>query len=294
MSRPKAITALASLLLLLAAGCQGPGPAGDVMVAGQTPAGVHYDAIGEGPPVVLIHAFGVDRRMWAPQVDALRGSHRVIRFDLRSHGQSVSAEQPYQGWQDLRDVLDEVGVQRAALVGLSAGASLALDFALQQPGRVSGLVLCSPSVGGYRPEEPPDMSWFAPVIEAVREGDARKAAELWAQTPVMTVEGSARHAALVERLVLDNQQLWSMPDNAEQPLDPPAAERLGELGVPVLVIVGERDVPETRRVAELIEASVSGSRLLSLPRAGHLVNLDAPSTVDGVLSIWLSSLPRAP
>jgi pimeloyl-ACP methyl ester carboxylesterase len=107
--------------------------AGAKVSSGTTPTGLYYEVSGGGDPVVLIHAFSVDRRMWAPQIAALERRFRVIRYDLRGHGNSAAPSEPYAPHEDLRSVLDTVGGGRAALVGLSAGSTLAIDFAIAYP-----------------------------------------------------------------------------------------------------------------------------------------------------------------
>ena len=127
-----------------------PGAAWGQSAKGTSSAGLSYEATGSGDPVVLIHAFSVDRRMWAPQVAALEGRFRVIRYDLRGHGQSAPPSAPYAAYDDLRSVLDALKVDRATLIGLSSGAEIATDFALANPGRVRRLVLASRhSMGRY-------------------------------------------------------------------------------------------------------------------------------------------------
>ena len=117
------------LLLLI------PAAAAAQVTTGTSPAGLYYEASGAGDPVVLIHAFSVDRRMWAPQIAALETRFRVIRYDLRGHGKSAAPSEPYAAHEDLLSVLDAVGVSRATLIGLSAGSTLAIDFALAHPDR---------------------------------------------------------------------------------------------------------------------------------------------------------------
>ena len=96
---------LGALLLLLI-----PAAAGAQVTSGTSPAGLFYEASGSGEPVVLIHAFSVDRRMWAPQIAALEGRFQVIRYDLRGHGKSAPPSAPYAPHEDLRSVLDALGV----------------------------------------------------------------------------------------------------------------------------------------------------------------------------------------
>ena len=228
--------------------------------------------------MVLIHAFSVDRRMWAPQVAALEGRFRVIRYDLRGHGESAPPAVPYATHEDLRSVLDALGVERATLIGLSAGAEIATDFALVHPERVRRLVLASPGLGGYVPSTP--MTWAQPVFEAAGAGDAERAARLWTATPLMTLHSDRSAAKAVSDLVMSNVRLWSFKTNPVQPLDPPAIKRLADVKCPVLVIVGEQDLPHIKDVARLLVEGIPGARQVSIPAAGHLVNLDASAAFN--------------
>jgi 3-oxoadipate enol-lactonase len=266
----------------LASGLFG-GTAAAQPVAGTTAAGLYYEAAGTGEPVVFIHAFSLDRRMWDAQVAAFGEGYRVVRYDLRGHGASVAPTEPYTGFGDLRELLDELGIDRATLVGLSAGAELAVNFALAHPERVRRLVLAAPGLGGYRP---PPLPWLGPVFEAAGAGDAERAARLWAETPIMALRSNPAAAGTVLSLVMENRRLWTYR-RTEQPLDPPAIGRLAEIASPVLVIVGDRDLPHILEVAHLLVEGIAGARLEVVPGAGHLVNLDAPEAFDAAVSAFL-------
>ncbi len=111
---------------------------------------IGYDVQGEGDPVVLVHGGMLDRRMWDPQLDALSQSHRVVRFDLRGGGDSPVAESPYEPTEDIAALLDHLEIDWAAIVGISLGGAVAIDFALAHPGRVSALVLAEAGLSGYQ------------------------------------------------------------------------------------------------------------------------------------------------
>jgi 3-oxoadipate enol-lactonase len=257
------------------------------VTAGTTSGGLYYEASGSGEPIVLIHAFSVDRRMWAPQIAALERRFRVIRYDLRGHGSSAAPSEPYAAHEDLRSLLDALGVTRATLIGLSAGSTLAIDFAIAYPDRVTRLVLASPGLNGHVPSPP--LTWTAPVFEAAGKGDAEGAARLWAETPIMAVHGGGPAAAAVVRgLVMDNARLWTYRTNPASQLSPPAIKRLPEITAPTLVILGDRDLPHIKEIAGLIAAGVRGARVVNVPGAGHLVNLDAPESFNSAVDTFLA------
>ncbi len=100
---------------------------------GVTKTGIAFDVVGRGPTVVLITGSNLDRRMWANERNWLSDHHTVIRYDLRAHGQSETARVPFSHVDDLMSLLDELAVNDATFIGLSAGSTIALDFALQAP-----------------------------------------------------------------------------------------------------------------------------------------------------------------
>ena len=251
--------------------------------SGTTASGLFYEVSGAGDPIVLIHAFSVDRRMWEPQIATFDRRFRIVRYDLRGHGRSAAPAGPYAGYADLKDVLDVLGIQRATLVGLSAGSEVAINFALTNPDRVSRLVLASPGLGGYRL---PPIPWADATFKAAADGDAPAAARLWAQTPIMALRKNENARDIVRSLVADNWRLWTFR-RTEQPLMPPAITRLAEIKAPVLVITGGEDLSYITDIAALIAKSAATGRHVVIPGAGHIVNLDAPAEFNETMSAFL-------
>jgi len=253
---------------------------------GTSSAGIFYEVSGAGEPVVLIHAFSVDRRMWAPQIASLEKRFRVVRFDQRGHGKSDAPSAPYAQHEDLRSVLDALGINKATLIGLSAGATTATDFAIAYPNRVVRVVLASPGLSGYVPSAP--LTWTQPVFKAAGSGDAEGAAKLWADTPIMALRNDLSAAATVKDLVMSNTRLWTYRTNPVQPLMPPAIKRLSDVKCPALVILGEQDLPHIKEVAGLLVNGIAGARLVTIPRAGHIVNLDARDAFNQAVESFLA------
>jgi pimeloyl-ACP methyl ester carboxylesterase len=250
---------------------------------------MHYEAEGRGPAVVLIPAFSMDLRMWEPQVQGLRSRYRVIRYDLRGHGQSAAITRRYAAVADLRDVLDALAVREAVLVGLSAGAQIAVDFALSYPDRVTKLVLASPGLGGYVARDPFD--WMRPVMEAASAGDAKEAATRWAATPLMAIPTNASGDSLMRRIALDNARIWLERSNPSESLDPPAIARLSEIRVTTLIVVGERDLPDIHRTADTLTACIGNAEKRVMREAGHMVNLAFPAEFTALVTAFVEASP---
>ena len=274
------ILAVFTLLALSAA------TVGAQVTTGTSPAGLFYETSGSGEPIVLIHAFSVDRRMWAPQIAALEGRFRVVRYDLRGHGKSEGPSAPYAPHEDLRSVLDALNIDRATLIGLSAGSTLAIDFAIAYPNRVARLVLASPGLNGHVPSTP--LTWAQPVFQAAGAGDTEGAARLWAETPIMAIRSDLAAAPTVRDLVMSNVRIWTYKANPARPLMPPASMRLSEVKCPTLVILGEQDLPHIKEIASLLTKGIAGARLATIPAAGHMANLDARDAFNQAVESFLA------
>src|SRR5690242_14993310 len=139
---------------------------------------LYYEVAGQAnnPAVVFVHAGVADHRLWDGQFDLFAQQYRVIRFDLRGHGQTTSPNMAYSHVEDLRGLLDFPKVERAVLIGCSIGGTAVLDFALSYPQRVTALVLVSSTPSGYQLQGAPPASLMQ-LIEAQKAGDLEKMAQ---------------------------------------------------------------------------------------------------------------------
>lgn len=249
---------------------------------------------GAGRPVVLLHAGIADRRMWRHQIAALAHHHRVLALDLPGYGESALPQRPFSFFDTVIGFLGALDIDRAALIGCSSGGATAIDTALAHPDRVTALALFGTAVSGHRLSEEAHALWESTVGAVAGEDlDAMADAEVrfW-------VVGPHRDPTHVDPALLDFARgMGRRALAAEQaldkatinPLDPPAVERLGELRMPVLVGVGAFDVPDFRRLADRVAASVPGAvRLPDIPDAAHLAPLEQPRPVTAALLDFLS------
>jgi pimeloyl-ACP methyl ester carboxylesterase len=174
---------------------------------GRTRSGIAFEVEGRGPIVVLITGSNLDRRMWAREAAWLRDSYTVVRYDLRAHGESDTATTAFSNVEDLLSLLDELDIQKATLVGLSAGSAIALDAALQSPARFDRLVLASPGISGYVPTASPPF--IGALVAALQQHDYRQADEVLVHSSIFAVP--AEQAALVRQMVMENNRLWLVP-----------------------------------------------------------------------------------
>jgi 3-oxoadipate enol-lactonase len=252
-----------------------------------------------GPAVVMLHGHFVDSGQWDDQLPAFTAAgYRVVRYDARGFGRSDTppAGTPFSFSDDLRALLDGLGIERAALVGCSGGGMTAIDLALEHPERVSALVLVGSGLPGYQfPEMPPKVR---AMREARTRGDLDASVELVLQ---VWTDGERRHpdevdAGARERLRDMTRRLWSRPPMNAADMrwaDPPAATRLGEIHTPTLVVVGGEDVAFVREIADQLMREVPGARRLDIPDAGHHPNVEHPALFnEAVLSFLRSATSR--
>ena len=240
-----------------------------------------YEIAGRGPPVVLIHGANLDARMWDAQFALLARTHRVLRYDVRGFGRSGPADAPYSSTDDLLALLRYAGIERASFVGLSLGGRIAIDFALAHPTMVDRLVLASHGLSGWKwAPEPADAPWRVAAHAALARHDTTSVALAWLQSDYM--RPAMEHPALAARLRVlaeGGAGYWASllrHGDLERPASPPALGRLAAIRVPTLVIVGSRDIPDIRAIADTIVADVTGAKKLVLDGSGHMTNLEAP------------------
>jgi pimeloyl-ACP methyl ester carboxylesterase len=270
--------------LLLLAGCASVSTK-PAVTEGTTSGGIAYDVRGSGPTVALIHGGVLDRRMWDREADAWASRFRVVRYDLRGMGKSVDVTGPFSSGDDLAAVLDAVGAPRAHLVGLSLGSAVALDFTLTHPERVDRLVLAGPFPGGARvTERPPGVD---SLIAAASRGDVERAAAVAAGMPAFAAPPDK--AEWVRSLVMANARLFRQSPTAERRMSPPAMARLADVRASTLIIVGSRDAHDILVAADSLSASIRNAQRVTVPGAGHLVNVWQPGTFDRVVLAFLSA-----
>lgn len=250
-----------------------------------------YEVAGEGVPVVLIHGFTLDGRMWDDQLPAFAARHRIVRYDLRGFGASspfVPGE-PYTHADDLRALMDTLSIERAAIIGLSMGGWVAVEFALMYPESVSALVLVDAALRGY-PWSPSGAATIDGIYRLGREGKLDEAIAGWLADPLFACSHrSPAASARLAEIVMAYPCGHLLQDDPHLPLDPPARERLGEIAAPTLVVVGEEDIPDMHAIADLLATDVPASHKVVLPRAGHMANMDAPEAFNRVVLDFLAS-----
>jgi 3-oxoadipate enol-lactonase len=247
---------------------------------------LHYRDEGAGPALVLIHGWLMDLTAWDAEQPAWSRHFRVLRMDRRGFGRSSGAPCFASDADDVLALLDARGVERAALLGMSQGARIALDLAQRVPDRVNALVLDgAPAMDGL-----PGGPWLQETpLERYRrllaaEGLEALRVELAAH-PLMqlhTRDTAARQALEVMLARYDGADLA----DATATLPPPSVD-FAKLRIPALIVNGERDTAQRLAVGDALERLIPGATRCRIPGAGHLACLDAPDTYGRIVSDFL-------
>lgn len=253
-----------------------------------TGADLWVEVAGGGPPVVLVHGNLVSAAMWEPQVPALAESFTVITYDVRGFGRSPYRPGRHSDRADLKALVDELGVERPNLVGLSMGADIAIDFALAYPGVAASLAITPSGIPGT-----PDPAWmeagWQAMESAINAGDYRAAREVVMSFPPM--RSLERNPTARGRVVAMMDQHpwrdWATKWAEYDWLEPPAWGRLEELRLPVLVVSGDLDDESYLADGEAVVARVPRARMQVIKGAGHMVNLEAPDAYTAAVVDFL-------
>ena len=250
----------------------------------------YEDTGGNGPVIIFSHGLLMDSSMFAPQVQALRGTWRCISWDERGHGQTADPArcEPfsyYDSANDLAALLAHLGVQKAVLAGMSQGGYLSLRCALTHPEIVGALVLMDTQA---LPEDPAKMVGHEALIKAWLEGGL-----------------SDEIAAVVAHIILgDNwpgtaawQAKWRQftPANLMQCFTTlgsrdDISDQLGAITVPALVVHGAIDHAIDLERAQAMANGLKKAKVVVVPGAGHAANLTHPEPVNAALTAFLSAL----
>jgi 3-oxoadipate enol-lactonase len=250
---------------------------------------LHYELHGDaGPWVVLSHSLACDLRMWDAQIDLLKDRYRVLAFDTRGHGQSDAPTGAYtfdQLVEDVRGLLQAVGVEQPHWIGLSMGGMIGMRYALRYPGDFRSLVLCDTSS-----RIPPELApvWAERIKLASEQGMTAVVAgtlQRWFTEPFRASRGDVIDgvAQMIERTPVTG---YVGCCHAIPSVD--CTERLHAIGCPVQIIVGEQDAGTPVAMSEAIHAAIAGSELVIIPSASHLSNLEQPEAFNRAIDRFLS------
>lgn len=253
---------------------------------------LYYEVAGEGYPLILIHAGIADCRMWDDQCAVFAAHYRTVRYDLRGFGHSSMLPGLYSMRDDLRGLMDHLGIARVHIVGVSIGGGIAVDFARDYPDRVTALVLIASGLSGTTPSA--ELQRYIATIDAAEEREGVPAAvelelRLW-------MDGPRRSPEVVDSTVrervqeMDTAVFASPQPGASQRPQPPATGRLGDIHVPTLVIYDDGDISDVTTTATRLTNGIAGARQIVFPGAAHMVSMEEATAFSGIVLDFLAAV----
>lgn len=249
---------------------------------------ISYLVEGDGPWLTMSHSLACNLHMWDEQAAVLARHFRVLRFDTRGHGVSDAPKGPYTLEllaDDLKGLLDALGVTETHFVGLSKGGMIGETFALKYPGILKTLVLADTSsrypkeaaalwaerikvaeTQGMEPLVQPTLErWLTAAFRSAKPGTAKRIGDMIRTTPVAGYVGCAHAIPKID-----------------------LTARLREIDAPGLVIVGEEDMGTPVAMAREIHENYPGAELVIIPSAAHLSNVEQPEAFNTALADFLA------
>ena len=253
-----------------------------------------YSDQGTGLPIVFLHAFPLNRTMWAGQEHALSSQFRIITIDLRGHGESDAPLWRYtleQSADDVRVLLDHLSIRRAVFVGLSMGGYILFAFYRKYADRVKGLILADTRAQADTPEG--KHGRFLMAQTAYKEGPSAIAdlmiPKLLSPMSIQTKLDLVQH---VRAMIQGNQISGIAGDLMAMADRPDSVTLLSQITCPTQIIVGDLDQATPPSDAELLANRISNARLAIIPQAAHLANLEQPETFNQIVASFASELRK--
>jgi pimeloyl-ACP methyl ester carboxylesterase len=246
-----------------------------------------YRDDGSGPALVLVHGWLLDSTIWTAHVEAWSPRFRVLRMDRRGFGQSSGAPDLAADARDVVRLLDQLGIERAAILGMSQGTRIALHLADTMPQRVACLVLDgTPALAGL-PGDWPSETPVAHYRDLLLERGIGALRDALATHPLMQLRTRDPAACAMLEAMLDRYDGADLLATPTASIDVPPA-RLAQLPPPALLLNGAHDTPVRLRVAEVLAGLLPSAERRILPTAGHLACLDSRETYSAVVLEFLN------
>jgi 3-oxoadipate enol-lactonase len=247
----------------------------------------HYTLAGNGPWLVLSHSLACDYTMWAPQIEALSDRYRILAYDTRGHGKSSAPQGAYtldMLAEDLKALLDSLGINQCHFAGLSMGGMIGQTFALKYPGIFKTLTLADttsryPADGAAMWGDRIKMAsekgmgamvegtlqrWFTDGYRQSNPNDVKRVANLIENTPVAGYAGCAQAISKIN-----------------------VTDRLKEIKSPTMIVVGDKDAGTPPALSHAIQQAMPGSELYIIKDASHISNVEKAAAFTHVLSTFI-------
>ncbi len=237
---------------------------------------IRVEEAGQGQPIILLHGFSGDKHVWDESWEMLSRNHRVLRYDLRGFGESESKnDEPFSHSDDLFQIVNSLEIECCNLLGISMGASVALNYSLNYPESVNRLVLTSPGITAWEWSDSWNESWNE-IKSIARTNGIQDAKDMWYMHPLFQSTRLREHSKkkLIESMKKYSGSHWVSGDAEIESL--PDLERVPFLKPPTLLLSGTDDLLDFQLIASAIHELAPSVKRLNYESAGHMLNFEFP------------------
>jgi len=257
---------------------------------------LYYEVSGSGIPIVMLHAGVADSRQWNNEFKHFSQYYQTVRYDRRGYGKSEPVSGKFSHLTDISEIFKTIQIDPPIIMmGCSMGGGLGIDYTLANPSKVKALIMVGSGPNGLEldVEEP---AKFSDAEKAFDAGDLDQVAEIETQiwfdgigrTPENVNQNMRQLAYEMNRTALGHEVKELGEPLADSDLL--AYERLNEIDIPVLIIVGSQDVPYMHAAADYMDKGLKNSRVVIVEDAAHLPNMDQPVKFQRILTDFLRDL----
>ena len=246
---------------------------------------VFFEASGAGIPIVFIHDGLLHSKGFDHQYEFFKEHYTVIRYDRPGYGQSPPPVSAISDTTTLKDLLTQIGIEKAILIGGSAGGRIALDFAVTHSNMVHAIVLVGPALSGF---EFTEHMWYRGWRN--KWGDTiEEMITFWENDPWLISQENVnakrffRDTLLASQTNLKNYEVENL-DEVQ------AINHLSEIGMPVLVMIGESDIADNHSMAGIIQNGILDAQRVIVTQSGHLVYVEQPEKFNKLMGEFLEKL----
>lgn len=257
---------------------------------------INYELSGKGgyPVVVLSHSLASSLVMWNPQMDVLSPHFQVLRYDMRGHGESDGTPGPYTLEllaEDVIGLLDALKIDRVHFVGLSIGGMIGQSLALNHAHRLMSLVLCDTASIIPKEAQPIWQERIDKTLSKGMEAQVEETMERWF-TPSFLKQGSPMLNVIRKQILATSVHGYVGCAEAIRKLN--NLDQLSKINIPILIMVGEDDPGTPVSASQTIQERISNSKLVILPSARHLSNIEQSKAFNNTLFTFLMDQSLAP
>lgn len=252
---------------------------------------LYYEVAGEGEYIILLHDGILHHVVWDEQFPVLAKKYRVVRYDRRGFGKSLTPQAPFSHVDDLNQLFTQLHIKNAVLFGMSAGGALAIDFTLEYPEKVNAMVLVGAVVSGYGYSNHfltrgGHMTSLADYVEPEKFIQYFG----WDDPHEVYLENKEAKEKFFRLLKANPQNVKGALGRFSRPPERPAIKFLSEIKVPALILAGEYDIPDVHAHAGAIEAGMSNAKREIISDSGHLIPLEQPKAFNASVSKFLNGI----